>query len=108
MPTVKARVPRGDDDSAVLPVTIPDSSEVKMFANHLHATGKHWQGEVFGWSAEYTPEKRKKPLGSKMSFTPATFWIGESGIWFYSLMWEHGKNQEPVEFLDDRGIVKQR
>jgi hypothetical protein len=42
-----------------------------------------------------------------MRFTPASFWIGESGIWFFSLMWEHGKNKEPVEFLDDRGIVKE-
>lgn len=41
-----------------------------------------------------------------MQFTPASFWIGESGIWFYSLMWEHGRHAEPVEFLDDRGTVK--
>jgi hypothetical protein len=61
---------------------------------------------MFGWQAEYTPESRKKPAGSKMQFTPADFWIGESGIWFYSLMWERGKNKEPVEFLDDRGIIK--
>ena len=40
-----------------------------------------------------------------MSFTPADFCIGESGIWFYSLLWEHGKNAEPVEFLDDRSIL---
>jgi hypothetical protein len=88
-------------------VVIPDLAEVKGFANHLHATGKHWNGEMFGWPAEYTPERRKKPLGSKMRFTPADFWIGESGVWFYSLMWERGKDKEPVEFLDDRGIVKQ-
>jgi len=36
----------------------------------------------------------------------ADFWIGESGIWFCSLMWEHGKNEDPVEFLDDRGLIK--
>ena len=41
-----------------------------------------------------------------MTFTPADFWIGESRIWFFSLMWEHGKDKDPVEFLDDRGIVK--
>lgn len=106
MITAKARVPRDDDHSPVLPVVIPDLSEVKAFANHLHTAGKHWQGEIFGWPAEYTPESRKKPADSKMRFTPATFWIGESAIWFFSLMWEHGKNSEPVEFLDDRGIVK--
>jgi hypothetical protein len=104
--TVKARVPRGTGDSPVLPVVIPDSSEVRAFANHLHVAGKQWQGEIFGWPAEYTPESRRKPPDSKMRFTPAEFWIGESGIWFYSLMWEHGKNEDPVEFLDDRGIIK--
>ncbi len=106
MLTVRAKIPQRDDGSPPLPVAIPDLGEVKTLANHLHATGRGWQGEVFGWSAEYTPEIRKKPTGSKMTFTPATFCIGESGIWFYSLMWEHGKNQDPVEFLDDRGIIK--
>jgi len=106
--TVKARISRGTGDSPVLPVVIPDLSEVEAFANHLHAVGKHWQGELFGWPAEYTPESRKKPPGSKMRFTPAAFWIGESGIWFYSLMWEHGKGKEPVEFLDDRAIIKKQ
>jgi len=104
--TAKARISRGPNDSSILPVVIPDLSEVRAFANHLHAAGKAWQGEMFGWPAEYTPESRKKPLDSKMPFTPASFWIGESGIWFFSLMWEHGKDKEPVEFLDDRGIVK--
>ena len=106
MLTVKARIPRRANSSPILPVVIPDLSEVRAFANHLHTTGKSWKGEIFGWQAEYTPESRKKPAGSKMQFTPADFWIGESGIWFYSLMWERGKNKEPVEFLDDRGIVK--
>jgi hypothetical protein len=87
-------------------MAIPDRTEINNFARHLHSAGKPWHGENFGWQAEYTPERRKKPLGSKMRFTPAEFWIGESGLWFYSLMWEHGKNKPPVEFLDDRGIVK--
>ena len=106
MLTVRAKIPQRADYSPVLPVVIPDLSEVKTFAHHLHAAGKSWQGEIFGWQAEFTPESRKKPSGSKMRFTPASFWIGESGIWFFSLMWEHGKSSEPVEFLDDRGIVK--
>ena len=108
MLTVKARIPQQTNYSLVLPLAIPDLSEVRAFANQLHAAGKHWQGEIFGWQAEYTPESRKKPSGSKMRFTPADFWIGESGIWFYSFMWEHGKNKEPVEFLDDRGIIRQQ
>ena len=104
--TVKAKVPQQIDYSPVLPLAIPELSEVKAFAAHLHAVGKRWCGEIFGWPAEYTPERRVKPVDSKMEFTPADFWIGESGIWFYSLMWEHGKHQTPVEFLDDRGIVQ--
>jgi hypothetical protein len=106
--TAKARVPQRPDYSPILPVVIPDIREIRSFAGHLHAVGKHWEGEIFGWPAEYTPENRKKPAGSKMGFTPADFWIGESGIWFYSLMWEQGKDQGPVEFLDDRGIVKEK
>lgn len=90
----------------VVLLVIPDLSEVRAFAHHLHASGKPWGGEIFGWPSAYTPQSRKKPAGSKMRFTPADFWIGESGIWFYSLMWEHGKSKKPVEFLDDRGIVK--
>jgi hypothetical protein len=104
--TVKAKIPQRPNYSPILPLAVPDVHEVKAFAQHLHLLSRHWQGEIFGWPAEYTPERRKKPIGSNMPFTPADFWIGESGIWFYSLMWEHGKNEEPVEFLDDRGIVK--
>ncbi len=106
MLTVKARNPRRPGYSPILPVAIPDSTEVRAFAVHLHSAGKHWCGEFLGWPAEYTPERRKRPVGSKMRFTPAEFWIGETGIWFYSLIWERGKDKEPVEFLDDRGIVK--
>ncbi len=106
MVTVRARIPAQPDYSPVLPLSIPLLDEVRSFANHLHTTNKHWQGEIFGWSAEYSPENHRKPVESKMDFTPAEFWIGESGIWFFSLMWEHGKDKEPVEFLDDRGIVK--
>lgn len=84
---------------------IPDLDEVRRFAAKLHSEGKPWQGEAFGWSAEYNPERADPPLESKMTFTPADFCIGESGIWFFSLMWEEGKKAAPVEFLDDRNIV---
>jgi len=39
-----------------------------------------------------------------MTFTPADFCIGESDIWFFSMMWEHGGDAGLVEFLNDRGI----
>ncbi len=51
------------------------------------------------------PESSTPPLDSHMTFTPADFCIGESGIWFFSLMWEHGKDKEPVEFLDDKNLI---
>jgi len=41
-----------------------------------------------------------------MRFTPADFWIGESGIWFYLLMWEYGRNKELVNSWMIR-IIKQ-
>ena len=106
MLTVKAKIPAHADYEPILPLAVPELKEVKAFANHLHSLGGYWQGEIFGWQAEYTPESDKKPIDSKMTFTPADFWIGESGIWFFSLMWEHGKDKDPVEFLDDRGIIK--
>ena len=106
MITVKAKIPPHVDYSPIVPLIIPDLDEVRVFAMHLHTMGRRWRGEIFGWPAEYSPERHTKPLDSKMEFTPADFCIGESGIWFFSLMWEHGKHQPPVEFLDDRGIIQ--
>ena|SRR5664279_3831965 len=103
---VKAKIPAQPGYSPILSLSIPDLDEVRSFSDHLHTTSKPWQGVIFGWSAEYIPERRRKPMESKMTFTPAEFWIGESGIWFFSRMWEQGKDKEPVEFLDDCGIVK--
>lgn len=104
MLAVKAKIPRDVEVLSAIPVVIPDLAEVRLFASNLHIIGKAWHGEMFGWQAQYTPESRRKPLESKMQYTPADFWIGESGIWFFSMMWERGKNKTPVEFLDDRGI----
>ncbi len=106
MQTVKARVTKlCDDYSPVIPIVIPDLKDVRAFANRIHQKGALWQGDVFGWSAEYHSECSQPPIDSNMTFTPADFCIGESGIWFFSMMWEDGKNQPPVEFLDDRGLV---
>ncbi len=106
MVMVKARVQVHSDQAPIVPILVPETDEVRAFAFKLHAAGKPWQGEAFGWSAEYNPERAEAPLDSKLTFTPADFSIGESGIWFYSLMWEHGKDQEPIEFIDDRNIVR--
>ncbi|MEK7805882.1 MAG: hypothetical protein AAB258_03975 [Planctomycetota bacterium] len=104
MATTKVKIKTHENHISVIPIVIPNLDEVRKFAAKLHAEGMPWEGEVFGWQAEYNPERPEPPLDSKMAFTPADFCIGESGIWFFSLMWEHGKDAEPEEFLDDRNI----
>jgi hypothetical protein len=88
-----------------VPVLIPALEDVRRFVSELHAQGKSWSGDAFGWPAEYHAEQPEPPLDSKLPFTPADFCIGESGVWFFSLMWEHGKDATPVEFLDDTNIM---
>jgi hypothetical protein len=90
---------------AVVLVVLPEPDDVRRFAGELHAQGKPWAGDAFGWRTEYQPERSESPLDSKLLFTPADFCIGESGVWFFSLMWEHGKDAPPVEFLDDKNIL---
>jgi hypothetical protein len=104
--TVKAKVNLHSDQTPTVPIVVPDLDQVRQFAKQLHAESKPWTGEAFGWSAEYNPKRPEPPLDSKLKFTPADFCIGESGIWFFSMMWEHGDDKPPVEFLDDRNIVK--
>lgn len=106
MVTTKARIKTHENHTSIVPVVVPDLDQVREFAAKLHVKGNAWKGEAFGWQAEYNPELPEAPLDSKMTFTPADFCIGESDIWFFSLMWEHGSNTEPVEFLDDRNILE--
>jgi len=73
-----------DDYMPVVPVIIPDLDEVREFAYQLHATGKEWRGEVFGWQAEYNPQRSDPPLDSKMKFTPAD--LLEKVIFGFSLL----------------------
>lgn len=106
MTAVKARIRLRDRDSeSVVPIFVPDLEQVKRFALDVHVVGRPWKGEAFGWEAEYNPERTEPPPDSKMTFTPADFCIGESGIWFFSMMWENGRNQSPFEYLDDRSVV---
>jgi hypothetical protein len=103
--TAKARIRVHDDYDSLVPVVIPELDEVRRFASELHLCGKPWAGEAFGWPAEYFPQRPEPPLDSKLPFTPADFCIGERGVWFFSLLWEHGKDAPPVEFLDNRNIL---
>jgi hypothetical protein len=103
--TAKARIRIHEACESLVPVLIPELGEVRRFASERHAEGISWSGDAFGWPAEYHPQRDELPLDSKLQFTPADFCIGESGIWFFSLMWEHGKNEPPVEFLDDSHLL---
>jgi hypothetical protein len=104
--TAKAKIRVHDDYESMVPVLIPELDDVRRFASDLHDQAKPWAGDAFGWSAEYHPQQADPPLDSNLRFTPADFCIGESGVWFFSLMWEHGKDSAPVEFLDDRNIQR--
>ena len=57
MVTAKARIKTHDDYTSIVPVVVPDLDEVWEFAAKLHAEGKAWKGEAFGWQAEYNPER---------------------------------------------------
>jgi hypothetical protein len=84
---------------------IPELDAVRAAAEELHARGQAWQGELFGWLAEYNPESQERPLDSAMTYTPADFCIGESGLWFFSRQWENGRDAPPSEYLDDRNLI---
>ena len=102
----RIRVKGFDEGSTlVIPVQIPDLDEVRHFALTLHDRGCYWSGEAFGWDAEYNPERVEPPLDSRMTFSPADFSIGESGVWLFSMMWEHGSGADPVEFVDVGSVV---
>jgi hypothetical protein len=105
MTTVQARIRLAEGRESLVPVVVPDVATVRDFAMNLHAAGKPWQGEAFGWQAEYVPERAEPPLQSRLGFTPAEFCIGESGVWFLSLAWENGRTTAPVEYLDASGLV---
>ena len=106
MATVQAKIRAADGSESVVPVVIPNLTEVRAFAGQLHERGVAWDADAFGWHAEYIPQRADPPVQSRLPFTPAEFCIGESGLWFFSLVWERGAAGEPVEYLDDSGLVR--
>ena len=106
MVTVHAKIRAADGSESVLPVVIPDLNDVRELAVDLHQRGLAWEGDAFGWHAEYVPQRAEPPVQSNLGFTPAEFCIGESGVWFFSVVWEQGPASAPVEFLDDSGLVR--
>jgi len=81
-----------------IPVAVPDLAQIRDFACELHKKGKAWRGEYAGWPAYYTPEDwSRKPPYSKQQFYPAEFWIGTDRIWTFTMAWEDGAEEEPIE-----------
>ena len=92
---------------------IPKLAEIREYANILHLRGEAYHGQMWGWPVHYEPELFEESAlfelpdednGMKRElrqhYSSAGFTIGESGIWFFSLLWENGRDAEPVEFLD--------
>lgn len=101
----KVKITIDEEFRPVVPVLIPDLDAVRTFAQQLHQRNEAWQGEVFGWEAEYSPSRPESPPHSNMPFTPAEFWLGDATIWGFSLMWEHGDDQPPVETVSDGNVI---
>jgi hypothetical protein len=104
--------------SGTVSFSIPKIESVNELAEKLHDANTPYHGQAWGWETTYEPEINEPeavvdvPDGrsgfttqSMPLWTPASFTIGESGIWFYSLMWENGADQPPTSFLDDRGVA---
>lgn len=115
--TVSTQPQKGRSRSVAVPVAIPDVQEVRALAQRLHQLGQAYQDRVWGWELSYEPEidepeaEVQVPDGKGGFVTatmpiwvPASFAIGESGVWFFSMLWENGVDQPPVEFLDDRNL----
>ena len=116
---VKVDVHHNDDNNvAIVPIAVPDLAAVRALADRLHAEGREYSSIALGWPVQYDPELREDatefqiPNGQgghrtevRPFWSPASFTIGESGVWFYSLLWENGSDNAPVEFLDDRNIL---
>ena len=92
---------------------ILELAAARDYATALHLRGEAYQGQMWGWPVYYEPELIEENAlfalpdegnGMKQEYrrhySPASFTVGESGIWFFSLLWEDGRDAEPVEFLD--------
>jgi hypothetical protein len=103
----KVRVAIDEEFRPTIPVLIPDIQDIRDLAIKLHRTKENWQGNVFGWDAEYISSLAEAPENSQMTFTPATFWIGDATIWGFSMMWEDGDDQPPVETVSNWNVIEE-
>jgi hypothetical protein len=105
-------------ETVVIPVTVPDLEDVRLLAYRLHMANQPFEDVVWGWPVYYDPEVNEEEAGFdipdgaggfrteyRLFWSPASFTIGESGVWFFSLLWEEGRDSKPVEFLDNRNLI---
>lgn len=113
MPTRVAMPQFPEQATFVLPVAVPHMSEVEALAEQLHQAGEAYEGTAWGWPVYYDPEQFEEaaeyqiPDGRggfrveiKPFWTPASFTIGQNGFWFYSLLWEHGRDAPPTSYTE--------
>ena len=97
---------REDEDQALtIPVALPEMDEIRRLALALHTKNKAYAGEMWGWPVSYEPESAEPPLDSKMTFTPALFFIGVWPIWYVSFTWDSGRAAEPYMLMGDEFVV---
>ena len=105
----------GNPNIVTIPIAVPDLTDVRAFAGHLYAKGQEYSDIMWGWPVQYDPALHEEEAEFQIPdqrggyqteirpfWSPASFTIGESGVWFFSLLWENGNDQPPVEFLDMR------
>jgi hypothetical protein len=88
-----------------IPVVLPEMDEIRQLAFTLHARGKAYETEMWGWPVSYDPGSPERPIDSKLTFTPALFFIGVWPIWYVSFSWEYDNDAEPHVLIGDENIV---
>ena len=117
--TINTYPSNGSSRAVAVPISIPDLENVRALAARLHGAGQSYQDRAWGWAVTYEPELDEPDAEVEVPdgkggfsthrmrlWTPASFTIGESGVWFFSLLWENGTDQPPVAFLDNRNILE--
>ncbi|MDQ3249206.1 MAG: hypothetical protein M3Q45_08365 [Chloroflexota bacterium] len=95
-----------DDIELSVPVLLPDLTAIRDFAFALHKQRHPYAGEWKGWPVSYDPGSNQPPIDSRLTFTPAVFFIGVWPLWYVSFTWEYGADQEPYVLVGDEYIVQ--
>ena len=100
-------IPPTEYEDLTICVAIPDLAQVRTFSDQLHVAGKPWAGLFQGWDGEYIPSDPTPPLGSKMTFTPADFFLRDSRVWCFGRMWVDGDDQPPSETCTEPAVAQE-